>query len=142
DMAWKACERGLANTGLTATQFAGKVLAHAVTGGVMNTLQGGKFGHGFASAGITQAFAPGIDRMDAGNLGFSPARVIAAALVGGTASAASGGKFANGAVTGAFSRAFNDESHRRGPDESPAYFESEIDSRGRSRMADVNEQLA
>lgn len=100
-------------TGLTSTQFAGKVLSHATAGGVMSAMQGGKFGHGFASAGITQAFAPGIDGIDEANTGYSAARVIAAAVVGGTASVASGGKFANGAITGAFSRAFNDEMHRR-----------------------------
>jgi hypothetical protein len=104
----------VAKTGLTSTQFAGKVLAHAVAGGVMNSMQGGKFGHGFASAGITQAFAPGIDRVDRANRGFSPKRVIAAAVVGGTASVAGGGKFANGAMTAAFSRAHNGESHRFG----------------------------
>jgi RHS repeat-associated protein len=104
--------RTIGETGLTSTQFAGKVLSHATAGGVMSAMQGGKFGHGFASAGITQAFAPGIDRIDVSNAGFSAARVMAAAMVGGTASVASGGKFANGAITGAFSRAFNDESHR------------------------------
>lgn len=107
---------GFAGTGLTSTQFAGKVLSHATAGGVMSVMQGGKFGHGFASAGITQAFAPGIDGIDRANTGYSAARVIAAAMVGGTASVASGGKFANGAITGAFSRAFNDESHRRNLD--------------------------
>ncbi len=78
----------------------------------MQTLQGGKFGHGFLSAGVTQAFSGKIDTLDAANRRFSPSRVIAAALVGGSVSAASGGKFANGAVTAAFSRAFNDEWHR------------------------------
>jgi murein DD-endopeptidase MepM/ murein hydrolase activator NlpD len=88
----------------------GKVAAHAMAGGISSVLGGGKFGHGFASAGFTQAVAPGIDGIDKGSR-FSAGRVIAAATVGGTASVISGGKFANGAVTGAFSRAFNDESH-------------------------------
>jgi len=91
----------------------GKVVAHGMAGGVMNSLQGGKFGHGFVSAGATQAFSPGIDRIDAGNMGFSAQRTLAAATLGGTVSAMTGGKFANGAVTAAFSRAFNDEKHRR-----------------------------
>lgn len=98
-------------TGLTSTQFAGKVLAHAVAGGVMNSMQGGRFGHGVASAGIVQAFSPGVDRIDVADSGFNPSRVMAAALIGGTASVASGGKFSNGALSGAFSRAFNDEFH-------------------------------
>ena len=71
-------------------------------------LQGGKFGHGFASAGLTQAFSGAIDGIDEGTP-FSSKRILAAAAVGGTASKATGGKFANGALTGAFSRAFNDE---------------------------------
>ncbi len=92
---------------------AGKTLAHGVAGGVMSVLNGGKFGHGFVSAGFTQLAAPGINRFGVRGSRFSPKRVFAAALVGGTSSALTGGKFANGAVTGAFSRAFNDEMHWR-----------------------------
>ncbi|WP_445365796.1 hypothetical protein ACJJJB_04285 [Microbulbifer sp. ANSA001] len=88
-----------------------KVFAHSVTGGLLSEAQGGKFKHGFAAAGVTQAFAGGIDSIDAGNSGFSAARVVAAAVVGGTALVVSGGKFANGAITAAFSRAFNHENH-------------------------------
>lgn len=87
-----------------------KTAAHGLTGGVMNVLQGGKFGHGFAAAGTAQLAAPGIDALDKGQR-FSPGRIAAAAVVGGTASSLSGGKFSNGAVTGAFSRMFNDEMH-------------------------------
>ena len=93
-----------------------KVLMHGITGGVMNVLSGGKFGHGFAAAGVTQAFAPAIDKIDKGSR-FSAGRVAAAALVGGTASSLSGGKFANGAVTGAFSRLFNDEVEHQAKDQ-------------------------
>jgi murein DD-endopeptidase MepM/ murein hydrolase activator NlpD len=77
----------------------------------MSTLQGGKFGHGFTSAGMSQLVAPAIDGLDNQNIGFSAKRVIASAVAGGTGSVLSGGKFANGAVTSAFSRAFNDEAH-------------------------------
>lgn len=48
-----------------------------------------------------QAFAPGIDQIQAGAR-FSPERIIAASIVGGTASTLGGGKFANGATTAAF----------------------------------------
>jgi hypothetical protein len=96
--------------GLTAAQFVGKIAAHAITGGVMSDLNGGKFGHGFFAAGVTQAVGGQIDGIDAGS-SFSVARIVAAAIVGGTVSKVTGGKFANGAVTGAFSRAFNDEIH-------------------------------
>ncbi|WP_412522145.1 FG-GAP-like repeat-containing protein [Shewanella algae] len=91
----------------------GKVASHGVAGGISSELSGGKFGHGFASAGFTQL---------AGQMGLLPDigaasakerldNAIAAAIVGGTASALSGGKFANGAVTGMFSRMLNDSVH-------------------------------
>jgi len=95
--------------GLQSLVQAGKVMAHGIVGGVVSTLNGGKFGHGFAAAGFTQAFAGPIGGMDVGNVTFSVQRTMAAAVVGGTASELTGGKFANGALTGAFSRAFNDE---------------------------------
>ncbi|WP_125781908.1 RHS repeat-associated core domain-containing protein [Pseudoalteromonas rubra] len=88
--------------------YFGKVAAHGVTGGIMSVLHGGKFGHGFAAAGVTQAFASAVDGIQP-HMDRSALRVVAAAIIGGTASKISGGKFSNGAVTGAFSRAFNDE---------------------------------
>ena len=84
----------------------GKTLAHGAVGGISSELQGGKFGHGFLSAGVTQALAGPI-----GDISGRTARVVAAATVGGTVSEITGGKFANGAMTGAFSRALNDEVH-------------------------------
>ena len=95
---------------LTSGLKAAKVIAHGVVGGISSVLSGGKFGHGFASAGLTQALSGSIDGIDKGTR-YSAKRIVAAATVGGTASAITGGKFANGALTGAFSRAFNDESH-------------------------------
>lgn len=86
-----------------------KIIAHGAIGGISGVAQGGKFEHGFLSASVTQAFAPGIDMLDKGNTE-SFQRVLAAAVVGGTAEEVGGGKFANGAITGAFSRMFNDES--------------------------------
>ena len=85
---------------------AGKVLAHAVAGGTLSTLQGGKFGSGFVSAGITEAVSPTIAK-----IGNDYAEVAAAAIVGGTTSVLSGGKFGNGAITGAFGYAFNSLKH-------------------------------
>ena len=102
----------IGSTGLTAAQFTDKIIAHAFAGGVMSELQGGKFGHGFVSAGTTQALSGSIDNIDSGNAGFSAQRTLAAAALGGTVSAMTGSKFANGAVTAAFSRAFNDEAHK------------------------------
>ncbi|MCP4989504.1 MAG: hypothetical protein GY928_26660, partial [Colwellia sp.] len=96
--------------------YFGKVAVHGIVGGMMSVMQGGKFGHGFASAGVTQSFAKAIDTIDKGNNGISVGRSIAAAVVGGTASTLSGGKFANGAMTGAFSRIFNDDIHDNPPE--------------------------
>ncbi|MGE0278874.1 MAG: RHS repeat domain-containing protein [Nitrospiraceae bacterium] len=100
--------------GLGFNTYETSVLAHGVGGGIMAELQGGKFGSGFASAGVFQVLSPlmGPVASDGGSNDFNPRRVIAAAIVGGTASAASGGKFANGAVTGAFSYAFSSLARR------------------------------
>lgn len=108
--------------GLTTAQFAGKIASHAITGGVMSDLNGGKFGHGFFAAGVTQAFSSQIDKIGGMinsatsptyySLGNRIARITTSAVLGGTVSQVTGGKFANGAVTAAFSRGFNDEAHQ------------------------------
>jgi hypothetical protein len=59
---------------------------------------GGRFQHGFLSAGVSTAVAPYSARMPGGYVG----QIGAAAVVGGTVSELSGGKFANGATTAAF----------------------------------------
>jgi hypothetical protein len=91
---------------LSGEAFAVKSILHGAAGGILALGTGGKFGHGFISAGLTQVFAGRI-----GGLRSSFARIAAAAVLGGTSSAITGGKFANGALTGAFSRAFNDGLH-------------------------------
>ncbi len=90
------------NAWMTAGNFAKLVVAQGMVGGVMSVLQGGKFGHGFASAGISKLATPGILSMD--NV---VAESIASGMVDGTVSKATGGKFANGATTAAFLYAFN-----------------------------------
>jgi hypothetical protein len=79
-----------------------KIVAHGAAGGIMSDLQGGKFAHGFASAGFSEAAGPLTEGIQSDFL-----RGAAHALIGGSASSLSGGKFANGAVTGAMSFAFN-----------------------------------
>jgi len=74
-----------------------KVAASATAGGVVSSLEGGKFGSGFLSAGLGSALMPTIDGINQGVV-----RYTAAALVGGTASVIAGGKFANGAETAVF----------------------------------------
>lgn len=88
-----------------------KVAAHAMTGGTLAHLQGGKFGHGFASAGFTQALSPVVGQMGGSSFGGVLARTAASAVIGGTASKMTGGSFSSGAQTGAFSHLFNHELH-------------------------------
>ncbi|KZN61808.1 hypothetical protein N473_22130 [Pseudoalteromonas luteoviolacea CPMOR-1] len=79
-----------------------KILAHASAGGVISDLKGGKFGHGFISAGITKGAQVGNyipDELISGT--------IVSAVIGGTVSEITGGKFANGASTAAFQFAMN-----------------------------------
>ncbi len=79
-----------------------RVAISATAGGVASVIQGGKFGHGFASAGITAGVSPHIGRIQNDVLG-----TVASAILGGTVSEMTGGKFANGAVSGAFSYAMS-----------------------------------
>ena len=108
--ACKRCVGSALGSQLNAASLAAKSTLHGIAGGVMNVLQGGKFGHGFASASVTQLASGAIGRIDAGS-GRSFNRVAVAAVLGGTVSEVTGGKFANGAIVGAFSRAFNEELH-------------------------------
>ena len=96
--------------GLNAQGFALKVLFHGTVGGITSVLQGGRFGHGFASAGVAALGSAFNNSQYIGRAGFSPLRVAIGAALGGTASRLTGGKFANGAITGAFSQALNNES--------------------------------
>ena len=91
------------NTNLRAGQYAAQAVSHGIAGGTISEMQGGKFGHGFLSAGISKAVTPGIasSSLNTYQQGF------ALAIVGGTVSKISGGKFANGAVTAAMAFAFN-----------------------------------
>ncbi|MBE0388795.1 hypothetical protein PLUTE_a3507 [Pseudoalteromonas luteoviolacea DSM 6061] len=82
------------------------ISAHAVAGGIIADVQGGNFGHGFWSAGLTKAvnvnsFMPGDGTL------MDIARTIVAGAIGGTISQLTGGKFANGAITAAYAQAYN-----------------------------------
>lgn len=69
-----------------------QMLAHGMAGGVLQVLQGGKFGHGFVSAGIMK----GVGKIQTAA---SWGRITIQAMAGGTVSRLTGGKFANGAMT-------------------------------------------
>ena len=66
-------------------------------------MQGGKFGHGFLSAGVSKAATPAVTT----HINGAPAQAVTLAIVGGTVSEVTGGKFANGAITSAMAFAFN-----------------------------------
>ena len=80
-----------------------RVMLHGAVGGVMVELQGGKFGHGFAAAGLGKAITLGA----AGITDSLEMQFVAAVVAGGTASEVTGGKFMNGAATAAFGFLFN-----------------------------------
>lgn len=98
---------------LTSGQITGQIASHAAAGGVISVLSGGKFGHGFVSAGFTKAaggaiLPGGSDLSNQEIIGGT----IASAVIGGTASVLSGGKFANGARTAAYQYMFNQAGKR------------------------------
>lgn len=99
---------------------AGHIFAHAMAGGVLSAMQGGKFGHGFVSAGLAKGFDANFNiESDAAGAFFAETAI--AAVVGGTISEMTGGKFANGAVTAAFQHLFNEMKDRRSAAEQRSY---------------------
>jgi RHS repeat-associated protein len=79
-------------------------LQFGAIGGITSVLQGGKFGHGFISAGVGAFTGKGL----AGSFGKAiggGGRMLVQMVVAGTLSDATGGKFANGAAYTAFSAA-------------------------------------
>ena len=74
----------------------GSVIAGALMGGVLSSLQGGSFGSGFLSAGLVAMAMPAIKI----NISGQVRQALVGALAGGTISQLTGGKFANGAVSG------------------------------------------
>ena len=110
---------GAGNFGFNPATFR-YVAAMSVASGVTSVVQGGKFGHGFASAGLG-AIAGGALKID--NLKSVGAKAAASAIVGGTVSELSGGKFSNGAISGAFSQLSADfgEGLKSNPQESISF---------------------
>lgn len=83
---------GIAGAGLNTAQT---MFAQAMLGGVLAELQGGKFGHGFVSAGLSAGAGAMMGP------GYSAQGMLVSAIVGGTVSEITGGKFANGAQSAA-----------------------------------------
>ena len=84
-------------------EYASYVATVGTIGGMSSSLQGGKFGHGFLSAGVGGVAGGTLGGAIGRQLGSQFAgRLIGSALVGGTISEVTGGKFANGAANAAF----------------------------------------
>ena len=83
----------------------------ATVGGITTSLQGGKFGHGFLSAGLGSAAPalPGLRQLASTGIG---GRALVSAVTAGTVSEITGGKFANGALTAAFAYTLSSAVHR------------------------------
>jgi hypothetical protein len=108
-------------SGFLAEGGLGHVGAHAVTGGVSSVLSGGKFGHGFFSAGLTKGLnVNGIVGTQQGGI-WNAVRTATAAIIGGTISKVTGGKFANGAVTAGFAQAVNGNKGAKRADSAEKY---------------------
>lgn len=83
-------------------QIAKETLISGAAGSVMSVVQGGKFGNGFASAGIGYlAGGWGVNNANAAG------QFALAVVVGGTVSELTGGKFVNGAMSAAAGWAAN-----------------------------------
>jgi hypothetical protein len=86
-----------------------QVSSHAVAGGILSDLQGGKFGHGFFSAGFTKWAGKAWTIENSSDI---IANSLKQAMIGGTASKITGGKFANGAFTAALQYIVNEASQQ------------------------------
>ena len=104
-----------ADAGWYKTNGVAHIGAHATAGGVLSVLQGGKFGHGFVSAGVSKALTPAISKVQTGlSVGSKDlGQALIAGTVGGTVSKMTGGKFSNGAITAAFANLFNQQQSKK-----------------------------
>jgi len=80
-----------------------ELAVQGVVGGITSILNGGKFGHGFAAAGLSM-IAGGMLK-GTKIMAKAAGRMLTRAVVGGTISVITGGKFGNGAVGAAFAQA-------------------------------------
>jgi|GEM_PF-5306043 len=114
EFAGTAGNNGVLGSSYTGPELVRASVAHGVAGGTISKLQGGRFGHGFLSAGLSKLSSPAIHTSGANRF----SQVAMATVVGGSVSSITGGKFANGAVTAAMAYAFNSLSSSGGGDAS------------------------
>ncbi len=117
--AFSAVGRGFGASGSFASASAGRQFAWAfsqgMVGGTMSVMQGGKFGHGFASAFLTKY--ANVNQIVGTAANQASTRIILAAIIGGTVSEMTGGKFANGALSSALMQAVNGEKEANAAEE-------------------------
>ncbi len=89
-------------------------LKFGAVGGISSVLQGGKFGHGFVSAGMNPFVGKALSGPLGSRLG-AEGQVFVRIGLAGTLSEATGGKFANGAAYAAFSMAVEGVATGSGP---------------------------
>ncbi len=87
--------------GLSSLQTSERIFAHGIAGGTLEMLGGGKFGHGFVSAGLNKALSPLAETKNDFVNG------VMNAAIGGSVSEITGGDFANGAAMAAAQFAYN-----------------------------------
>jgi hypothetical protein len=124
-----------ADSGFFAKGGVGHIGSHAVAGGGMSDLQGGKFGHGFWSAGLTKGLNVN-GMIDSAGMAYDAARIAVAAVIGGTISKVTGGKFGNGAVSAGFAQMLNGNSQIKGGRNNPMGIKT--NGSMRVKMADGN----
>jgi len=98
----------------------GRLVAHSLTDGFMEGVQGGNVLHG-AMMGLLSA-GTGEGLMALGGSLKTGAKLAVQSVVGGTLSELGGGNFANGAITAAFSFLFNHTYHQRTFEEKSSVF--------------------
>lgn len=81
----------------------GNIAAHMMLGGMLEEMNGGDFGHGMLSAGLSKIVGLGIDGLDVSD----PLKIVLQGIAGGALAEADGGDFANGAASFALQFAFN-----------------------------------
>ena len=81
----------------------GNIAAHMMLGGMLEEMNGGDFGHGMLSAGLSKIVGLGIAGLDVSD----PLKIVLQGIAGGALAEADGGDFANGAASFALQFAFN-----------------------------------
>ncbi|WP_406828404.1 RHS repeat-associated core domain-containing protein [Microbulbifer sp. ARAS458-1] len=119
-----------------------KVFASGVVGGITSVLQGGKFGHGFVSAGIGAAVgaSKGL-KLQSGGGWANAGRAAVRITIAGTVSRATGGKFGNAAAYAAFFMAIEASNLPNKPEGSGKLNRGQVDPKDLKRRQTMAESM-